>query len=137
MDKGRTVTVRNVTQMSPEDIYIAMRKMYDNIMVTEAILGPQDLEAIIKLLGWCTNQKSYLSSLGVYLDIATRNAKKSGNKDAYSDMVCRKNIVNRYYDQVDGIYKASSRQATLYMEQQKELDDERRIHAVQKGWGGQ
>ena len=133
---NKEVNIRTVLTMEPEEIFENMHRMYDDIEVPEIINGPEDLTFISKTLGWCTNNKSYLSSLGVYLDIATRALKKSGDKDAYSTMVCRKNIINSYYEHIDAIYKACSRQASIYFEQVQELKEEKRNNAVQHGGGG-
>ncbi len=130
------INVRSVTSMDPEDIFNEMDRMYGNITVQEYVSGPEDLDRISQMLGWCTNSKSYLASLGVYLDIATRNAKKCGNKELHSDMVCRKNIIKTYYDIVSDIYTACSRQATLYLEQRKELEEEKRLNNIQYGRTG-
>lgn len=135
MVKIPQVNIKTVTTMAPEEIFNELFEKYGDISVPEYILGPEDLDRISQLLGWCTNSKSYLSSLEVYLDIATRNANHSGDKETHAVMVCRKNIVKTFKDNVSDVYAACSRQATIYFEQRKELEEEQRNNSVQYGGG--
>ncbi len=130
------VNLKTVLTIDPEEMFNEFERMYGNVEVQEYIIGPADLDRISQMLGWCTNHKSYLSSLGIYVDIATRNAKKSGDKELHSDMVCRKNIIKTFIDIVSDIYTVCSRQATLYLEQRRELEEERRANNVQYGRSG-
>lgn len=136
MAKDQQITIQNVITLPPEDIFAILYEGYSKLTVPEYVDGPEDLDRISQLLGWCTNSKSYLASLEVYLDIATRNAKKNGDKNLHAEMVCRKNIIKTFKDMVADAYSASSRQATIYFEQRKELEEEKRNNNVQYGRAG-
>ncbi len=136
MAEAKHVNIRTVLTMDPEEILENMMSEYGGIEVPDYVSGPEDLDRISQLLSWCINSKSYLSSLEIYLDIATRNAKKSGDKDLHSDMVCRRNIIKTFKDIIADTYTASSRMATIYFEQRKELEEEQRTNNVQYGRSG-
>ena len=116
----KNVTIQNVTTLTLEEIYGAMSEMYDNVMVPEDILTIEDLEKISAMLGWAVNQKAYLNSLHTWLDIRCRQLKELKEKEAYTTMVGRKAVVKAYFDRVDDIYKACSRQGTLWSDARKE-----------------
>lgn len=116
----KSITVNNVREITPEEIHKILSEMYDNVLLPEEALSLEDLERMSSLLGWTTNQKAYLNSLYIVLDIATSRAKESGDKAGYSEMMIRKKIVKSYYDHVDDIYKACSRQVTTWIEVRKE-----------------
>lgn len=126
----RTITIQTVLTATPEEMFSSFEKMYGDVYIPEEALTVEDLGRISGILGWATNNKAYLNSLFVYLDIATRRAKQSGDKETYSEMVCRKNVVKAYYDRVDDIYKVCSRQATIWIEARKENDEIKRQEKV-------
>lgn len=129
----KILTVQNVTDKTAQEIFEILSAEYDNIFLPEEVITADDLTDIYQMLGKCTNIKSYLNTLYIHLDICTRAAKRKG-KDAkleYEDMVARKTVVKAYYDHIDDICKASSRQATVYFEQQKEIRLDQQINNMQ------
>lgn len=116
-----TVTVNNVTKLDPVVLYVSLAKLYDRVRLPQEVMNTDDLQNISRLISFCANSKSYLNSLSVYLDIATRLAKRKGKeeKQTYDAMVCRKNIVNSYADMMDNLSKAGSRMVTIYLEARK------------------
>lgn len=118
-----TVTVNNVTRLEPAVLYVSFAKQYDALRLPEEVI---DLEQMQKIISYCANTKSYLNSLSVYLDIATRAAKRRGKEARieYDDMVCRKNIVSSYMDVIDNISKTASRMVTIYLEAKKAAEED-------------
>ena len=57
----------------------------------------------------------------VVQQIATREAKRGGDKDLYEDMVDRKEAVERMTESVKQQYSAVSRAVTIHIENNKEL----------------
>lgn len=116
--KPVAVTVNNVVRLSPTVLYVSLAKEYDELSLPGEITGIDDMNTISSIISFCANNKVYLNSLSVYLDIATRIAKKKGKdgKAEYDDMVCKKNIVAGYTDTIDSISKAGSRMVTIFLE---------------------
>lgn len=121
-----TVTVNNVTKLEPVVLYVSLAKLYDPVRLPQEVTNTDDMQNISKLISFCANSKSYLNSLSVYLDIATRLAKRKGKegKQIYDDMICRKNIVNSYADMIDNLSKAGSRMVTIYLEAKKANEED-------------
>ena len=122
------ITINNVSQTEPELLYAIISQAYDGIRLPGMIRTVDDLNYIADVIVQCTNIKTYLNSLMVWLDIETRREKRKGkeNKDAYDKMICRKNIISCYYDTINDISKAGSRLITVYMEARKEMEAEKK-----------
>ena len=117
---GVTVTVNNVVQLSPMEVWESLSALYDNVKVPEEAVGPEDLNHISELMGWSMNQRAYLSSLSAFVEIETKRINRTGTKTEYSDMVSKKTTIKTYLDVLKGIYDTSSRQLTIYQTQHDE-----------------
>jgi len=115
------ITVNNLVLTSPMDVWKDLDELYGKVSVPEEAIGPEDLSHISKLIGWCTNQRAYLLSLSAFAEVETKRINRSGPKEAYQDMVSKKNIIKTYLDLLKGIYDASSRQLTIYQNQKDEF----------------
>ncbi len=117
----KTLTVNNIVEMKPMEVWEALSGLYDGVRVPEEAVGPEDLDRISGLMGWCMNQRAYLSSLLAYAEIETKRVNRTGPKDEYSDMVSKKTTIKAYLDVLKGIYDTSSRQLTIYQTQHDEV----------------
>ena len=129
------ININNAITMETEPFIDILHKRYDNTYIPEEINGPEDLDHITRTIAWSTNEKAYLNTILLYLDVATRNAKREKRKDDADNLICKKTIVKGYYDVIDDIGKAVSRQASIYFEKRKELAEDRRKDNVQKAEG--
>lgn len=91
------------------------------IEVPEEIVTVEDMKDASKLLLQCTSYYSYLCALSSYAKLATRNAKRSGDKTRYEDMIDKKEIVNHITDCVKQQYSAISRAVTIHIDNNQEL----------------
>lgn len=128
-----TITINNIGSIEPEELLMYFHELYDDIQSPGIVDSVEDLTKVNEIIGFCTNAKSYLHQLGIYLNLLTREAAKGKNKEFHSDCVSRKAIVDDYYKHLDDICKAVSRQASIYFEAQKELQMYARMDNLQIG----
>ncbi len=127
------VTVNNIEDMEPMDVFNYMHTKFDNVYVPETLTTAEDLQKVSVLMAWCINVKSYLNTLSVFLDIMTRNAKNAKEKEKHDQLVCKKNIIKSYLDHINDVYTGTSRVSTIYFKQQEELMMEGRANNIQYG----
>ncbi len=87
----------------------------------DTILTTEDMEKAGELLLRLTNYYSYLHVLLSKAKVLTRVLKRSGDKDAYEDMVDRKEVVQNVTDAIKQQYAAISRAVTIRIENNREL----------------
>lgn len=85
------------------------------------IIKIEDMEAAAKLLLKLSSSYSYLCALSSKAKIASREMKRSGDKEAYEDMVDRREAIAAITDAVKQQYSAVSRSVTIKIENDREL----------------
>lgn len=121
------ITVNNVTTIDTEYLFKYFYEKYDSIVVVPEINSYKDLEKVSKLITYSSNVKRYLNTLKTYVDTVTRSIKRDKEKkDYYDDLMAKKAILNAYYENMDDIYKACSRLVSIYVEERKEIAEEKR-----------
>ncbi len=91
------------------------------IQLPTEITTADEMNEAAKLLLYLSNCYSYLCTLSSYAKIATREAKRSGDKQSYEDMVDRKDCIQNLADIVKQQYAAVSRGVTIRIENNNEL----------------
>ena len=96
-----------------------LREFYEDL--PKEVITTQDMENASKMLLRLSSAYSYLSALLSYAKILARQAKRSGEKETYEDMVDRKEIIQNALDGVKQQYSALSRAVTIKIENNSEL----------------
>lgn len=91
------------------------------IEIPTEIISIEDMQVASKLLMKLSNNYSYLCALSSYAKLATREAKRSGNKTEHENMVDRKEIIQNMTDCIKQQYAAVSRAVTIHIENNAEL----------------
>lgn len=91
------------------------------IQIPSEIITVEDMQEAGKLLMQLSNNYSYLCALSSYAKIATRDAKRSGNKREHEDMVDKKEVIQNMTDCIKQQYAAISRAVTIHIENNVEL----------------
>lgn len=121
--RNRTISEQfDVLLMMPPKDFVAWldEEFYIKIPVY-VINSIEDMNEASRLLVILTNRYSYLSSFLSYAKIAAREAKRSGDKEAYEDMVDRRDAVENMTNSVKQQYSAVSRAVTIHNENNAEL----------------
>ena len=107
-------------EMEPIDL---LKYLEDNFLmeIPSEVLNAEDMETCSRVLLKASSSYSYLVTLLSYAKIATRNAKRSGDKTFYEDMVDRKEVIQNMTDMVKQIYTGVSRAVTIHIENNNEL----------------
>lgn len=87
----------------------------------EEITSVEDMEDAAKLLLKLSSSYSYLCALSSKAKIVSRDMKRSGDKEAYEDMVDRREAIGAITDAVKQQYSAVSRSVTIKIENDREL----------------
>ena len=87
----------------------------------EMIATIDDMDNASKILLKLSSYYSYLCALMSYAKVATREAKRSGDKIFYEDMVDKKEAIEHMTDAVKQRYNAISRAVTIHIENNNEL----------------
>lgn len=129
----QNITFLNIGEVEPEELVNFLHENYDDLIICkEQNLDITDLAAITGCLGWCQNVESFLMPLMAKMDIESRKyvpTKEPGSD--YQNAICKKAILNLYYDHIDRLYKTLSRQCSLYATQMaNEYAIDRRIDQV-------
>ena len=92
-----------------------------NVEQPKEILTVQDMELAAGLMLKLSGFYSYLCALLSYAKIATRDAKRGGDKRYHEDMVDKKDIIQNMTDSVKQQYASISRAVTIHQENNMEL----------------
>ena len=85
------------------------------------ICTAEDMDKASMLLLQLSNEYSYLCALSSAAKIATREAKRSGDKEAHENMVDKKDTIVAITECVKQQYAAISRSVTIRIENNQEL----------------
>lgn len=92
-----------------------------SVDIPKEIVSVEDMDRAAKTLLQLSTQYSYLQTLLSYAKVATREAKRTGDKQYYEDMVDRKEIIQNKVDSIKQNYAAVSRSVTIRIENNQEL----------------
>ena len=127
------VTVNNIDELDPVDIFKYMHNKFDNVYVPEYITSADELPKLSAIMAWSINVKAYFNTLAIFLDILKRDAKNTNQKDKLDQLICKEKIIVGYRKRMDEIYNGASRVLTCYIKQQEEFQMEGRLNNVQYG----
>ncbi len=85
------------------------------------IINAEDMEQAGKLLLELSAGYSYVNALLSYAKILSRNAKRTGKKEIYEDLVDKKEVLQNAADSIKQQYNAVSRAVTIKMSNDAEL----------------
>ncbi len=91
------------------------------ITVPNEIITVDDMKEASSKLLFLTNEYSYIMELLSLAKIRCREAKRSGSKESYEDMVDKKEILTNLADSLKLQYSAISRAITIKIEMNAEL----------------
>ena len=114
------VTPATLFSSSPEDLLSWLETEFPT-QIPEQVDSIEEMQEASKILLRLGNQSSYLTNLSSHAKIATRNAKRSGDKAAYEDMVDRKEVIANQAAAIEKSYNAISRAVTIHIENNREL----------------
>ena len=109
-----------ILNLSPIELLETLSNMY-YIELPQALITIQDMEDASTLLLKLSGDYQYLVTLSSYAKLATREAKRNSSKEAYEDMIDKKEMIQNFVEIVKQNYKALSRAITVHMENNEEL----------------
>lgn len=111
---------KTILSMTPTELtnWITKQCVMDLPVV---ICSKEEMDKAAELLLRLTNMYSYLNSLLSYAKIATRQMKRTNDKNAYEDMVDRREIIQNATENVKQQYAAVSRAVSIRIENNREL----------------
>lgn len=106
--------------MEPKEL---LKWLIDEFSVEQPgeIISIQDMELAATLLLKLSSYYSYLCALLSYAKVATREAKRKGDRTYHEDMVDKKDIIQNMTDSVKQQYASISRAVTIHQENNMEL----------------
>ncbi len=113
-------TYEELLSMEPITLLEQLNEEFKMDMPME-VMSQEDMDSCARLLLRASASYSYLVTLLSYAKIKTREAKRSGDKAAYEDMVDRKEVVQNMTDMVKQAYAGLSRAVTIRIESNREL----------------
>lgn len=113
-------TYKNVIDKSPQELF---KWLTDNFLVElpSVLMSIEDMEYASSLLMQLAGYYQYLTALLSYAKISTRAAKRNLSKEAYENMVDKKELIQNTVDAVKQSYNAVSRAVTIHIENNAEL----------------
>ncbi len=109
-----------ILNMDPDDLMKWLTREYV-IQMPQEIVSVDDMNNAAKLLLQLSTYYSYLCTLLSYAKIRARKLKRDGDKQAYEDMVDRKEAIQNMTDSIKQQYAAISRGVTIRIENNQEL----------------
>ena len=117
---GKNVKYDDILALPPKKMFLWLQNQ-TRVEIPQEVTTSDELQEVGNAMNKLSSYYAFIMALLSYAQLSVREKKRESDKEAYEDMVDRRNVLENTAKSINQQYAAASRQVTIYLKHMEEL----------------